>query len=90
MINMLFEENIKIQFLWISRYWSGFQKNWQYLKNIESFILAVIATKIVENLNSFHFHYAVILMTVLEEKILEHVFKKPWLWWRYTDDIFMI
>ena len=29
-------------------------------------------------------------MAVLEKEILEHVLKKPWLWWWYTDDIFMI
>ena len=34
--------------------------------------------------------YAIILMAVLEEEILESLIKKPWLWLRYIDDIFMI
>ena len=34
--------------------------------------------------------YAIIFMAALEEEILESLIKKPWLWWRYIDDIFMI
>ena len=29
-------------------------------------------------------------MAALEEDFLETLMKKPWLWWRYIDDIFMI
>ena len=29
-------------------------------------------------------------MAALEEDFLETLIKKPWLWWRYIDDIFMI
>ena len=29
-------------------------------------------------------------MAALEEDFLEILIKKPWLWWRYIDDIFMI
>ena len=34
--------------------------------------------------------YAIIFMAALEEEILESLIKKPWLWRRYIDDIFMI
>ena len=34
--------------------------------------------------------YAIIFMAALEEEILESLIKKPWLWWRYIDDILMI
>ena len=34
--------------------------------------------------------YSILFMTELEEKILETVDNKPYLWWRYTDDIFFI
>ena len=34
--------------------------------------------------------YAIIYMAALEEDFLETIIKKPWLWWRYIDDIFMI
>ena len=34
--------------------------------------------------------YAVLFMSVLEEKILSKVKNKPSVWWRYTDDIFVI
>ena len=34
--------------------------------------------------------YAFIFMAALEEEILESLIKKPWLWWRYIDYIFMI
>ena len=29
-------------------------------------------------------------MAALEEEILDSLIKKPWLWWKYIDDIFMI
>ena len=38
----------------------------------------------------FALPYAIIFMAALEEEILESLIKKPWLWWRYIDDIFMI
>ena len=34
--------------------------------------------------------YAILFMASLEEKFLETCVFKPWLWWRYIDDIFMI
>ena len=34
--------------------------------------------------------YVIIFMAALEEEILESLVKKPWLWWRYIDDIFVI
>ena len=34
--------------------------------------------------------YAIIFMAALEEEILDSLIKKPWLWWKYIDDIFMI
>ena len=34
--------------------------------------------------------YSILFMIELEEKILEIVDNKPYLWWRYTDDIFFI
>ena len=34
--------------------------------------------------------YAVLFMTVLEEKILSKAKKKPSVWWRYVDNIFFI
>ena len=34
--------------------------------------------------------YIYIFMAALEEEILESLIKKPWLWRRYIDDIFMI
>ena len=40
--------------------------------------------------SKFSSPYAIIFMTALEEDILEFIFKKPWLWLRYIDDIFMI
>ena len=30
---------------------------------------------------------AIIFVVALEEEILESLIKKPWLWWRYIDDI---
>ena len=32
----------------------------------------------------------IIFIAALEEEILEFLITKPWLWWRYIDDIFMI
>ena len=34
--------------------------------------------------------YSILFMAELEEKILEIVDNKPYLWWRYIDDIFFI
>ena len=34
--------------------------------------------------------YSILFMAELEEKILEKVDNKPYLWWRYIDDIFFI
>ena len=34
--------------------------------------------------------YSILFMADLEEKILEIVDNKPYLWWRYIDDIFFI
>ena len=33
---------------------------------------------------------AIIYMAALEEDFLETLIKKPWLWWRYINDIFVI
>ena len=38
----------------------------------------------------FALPYSILLMAELEEKILEVVDNKPYLWWRYIDDIFFI
>ena len=34
--------------------------------------------------------YSILFMTKLEEEILREVELKPYLWWRYIDDIFFI
>ena len=34
--------------------------------------------------------YSILFMTELEEKIIKESEYKPYLWWRYTDDIFFI
>ena len=34
--------------------------------------------------------YAILFMADLEEKLLESCVKKPYIWWRYIDDIFII
>ena len=34
--------------------------------------------------------YSILFMAELEEKILERLDNKPYLWWRYIDDIFFI
>ena len=57
-----------------------FEFNERYLKQIRG---TVIGTK-------FAPPYAIIYMAALEEDFLETLIKKPWLWWRYIDDIFMI
>ena len=33
--------------------------------------------------------YSILFMAILEEKILEKIDNKPYLWWRYKDDIFI-
>ena len=57
-----------------------FEFNERYLKQIRG---TAIGTK-------FAPPYAIIYMAALEEDFLETLIKKPWLWWRYIDDIFMI
>ena len=57
-----------------------FEFNEQYLKQIRG---TAIGTKFVPP-------YAIIYMVALEEDFLETLIKKPWLWWKYIDDIFMI
>ena len=57
-----------------------FEFNERYLKQIRG---TAIGTK-------FAPPYAIIYMAALEEDFLETLMKKPWLWWRYIDDIFMI
>ena len=34
--------------------------------------------------------YAILFLAALEEKILSEVQWKPWLWWRYIDDVFLV
>ena len=34
--------------------------------------------------------YAILFMGYLEDKVLSSFVKKPLVWWRYIDDIFMI
>ena len=58
----------------------NFEFNERYLKQIRE---TAIGTK-------FAPPYAIIYMAALEEDFLETLIKKPWLWWRYIDDIFMI
>ena len=38
----------------------------------------------------FALPYSILFMPELEEKILEIVDNNPYLWWRYSDDIFFI
>ena len=57
-----------------------FEFNERYLKQIRG---TAIGTK-------FAPPYAIIYMVALEEYFLETLIKKPWLWWRYIDHIFMI
>ena len=57
-----------------------FEFNEQYLKQIRG---TAIGTK-------FAPPCATIYMAALEEDFLEALIKKPWLCWRYIDDIFMI
>ena len=34
--------------------------------------------------------YAILFLAALEEKLLEQSQYKPWLWWRYIDDVFLV
>ena len=34
--------------------------------------------------------YAILFLAALEEKLLEESPHKPWLWWRYIDDVFFV
>ena len=57
-----------------------FEFNERHLKQIRS---TAIGTK-------FAPPYAIIYKAALKDDFLETLIKKPWLWWRYIDDIFMI
>ena len=57
-----------------------FEFNERYLKQIRG---TAIGTK-------FAPPYAIIYMAALEEDFLETLIKKPWLWWKYINDIFVI
>ena len=59
---------------------SYFEFSERYLKQIRG---TAIGTK-------FAPPYAIIYMAALEEDFLETLIRKPRLWWRYIDDIFMI
>ena len=34
--------------------------------------------------------YAILFLAALEEKLLGQSQYKPWLWWRYIDDVFLV
>ena len=34
--------------------------------------------------------YAILFLAALEQRPLDHHVEKPWLWWRYIDDVFLV
>ena len=34
--------------------------------------------------------YAILFLAALEQRLLDHHVEKPWLWWRYIDDVFLV
>ena len=34
--------------------------------------------------------YAILFLAALEQRLLDHHVEKPWLWWRYINDVFLV
>ena len=61
------------------------------LKNdIFKFNSKTLKQKEAQQLGQSFLSYSILIMAELEEKLFEKVDKKPYLWWRYIDDIFFM